>query len=62
MLTSLIEFGANVEKIHKKTCLVLLEAEFYKLQLDRKVPKTTLDKESDVDFCKGVRKSKIMWE
>ena len=31
MLTSLIEFGANVEKIHKKTCLVLLEAEFYKL-------------------------------
>ena len=31
MLTSLIEFGEKKKKIHKKTCLVLLEAEFYKL-------------------------------
>ena len=28
---NLVEFGANVDKIHKKTCLVLLEAGFFKL-------------------------------
>ena len=27
----LVEFGANIDKIHKKTCLVPLEAEFFKL-------------------------------
>ena len=30
-LIILVEFGANIDKIRKKTCLVPLEAEFFKL-------------------------------
>ena len=30
-LSSLVEFGANVGNIHKKTCLVPLDAKFFKL-------------------------------
>ena len=55
---SLAEFGANVDKIHKKACLILLEAECFKLEQGKKAPKTTFGRRSYPDFCMDVQKAK----
>ena len=59
---SLAEFGANVDKIHKKACLILLEAECFKLEQGKKGTKNHLRQKKLSRFLYGRPKSKTLRE